>query len=237
MQNQPIILRRLTIRTDPKDVLRRMGEQDRLVPAGLQRRLNELVTDPEILALIDPVAIFKCFTVVPNEADHSQDPPMLQLEENRWVEATLINRQLPGVLSVAIAFCTIGEQLERYARQLAQNHQVLNSFILDAMGSAAIDNLVIEAGNRINSMAESKGLAASSPLFPGMDGLGLAAQPKFYEMVDAGRIGIRLSSGNVLYPLKSTSMVMGIGFRMPRWEKKHECARCSMAATCPYRKT
>ena len=233
---EPVIISWPEMEIDPADVMRRLGEQNGPVNEGVRKRLDKLLNDPETAALIQPRTIFRTFGAAGKETNDNDDSILLRLDNGVGIEGTLIARRLPRLGSIVIAFCTIGEPLEKKSRELANERQVLNGLILDAAGSAAVDRLVIETGARIHELAQAKGLAASSPLFPGMKGLGLDMQPLFHRLVEADRINIEISSGKVLYPLKSTSMVMGIGDRMPRWEKKHECAICSMRESCPYRK-
>jgi hypothetical protein len=109
--------------------------------------------------------------------------------------------------------------------------------ILDGIGSAAVDKLVLEVLSLIDSEVSSRGYEISSPVNPGMPGFPLTEQWNLLKLVNADEIGVRLTASGVLIPRKSTSMVMGIGPQMTRWTQAEVCARCTLRETCYYKVT
>jgi hypothetical protein len=104
---------------------------------------------------------------------------------------------------------------------------------LDALGSAAAEVLAVSACNRLESEATAKGWQASMPLNPGMIGWPVAqGQPELFALLDASQIGVQLTEGSVMKPLKSVSLVMGLGPDLSAPGKP--CDYCTMSATCRY---
>ena len=71
----------------------------------------------------------------------------------------------------------------------------------------------------------------SGELRAGDPGLALDAQAAVLRLAQAGGIGVRLGSGQEMQPLKSVSMVFGIGVDLPKthWSR---CDDCSSRAKC-----
>jgi hypothetical protein len=76
---------------------------------------------------------------------------------------------------------------------------------------------------------------ASSPLSPGMPELPIANQQLVFQLLPADEIGVRLTDRYVMVPLKSISMVIGLGTEMPTWTQAEVCARCSLNQNCLHR--
>ena len=62
----------------------------------------------------------------------------------------------------------------------------------------------------------------------------LTEQWNLLGLLSADEIGSRLTASGVLIPLKSTSMVIGIGPQMTKWTRAEVCARCSLRETYHY---
>jgi hypothetical protein len=79
-----------------------------------------------------------------------------------------------------------------------------------------------------------RGLMMAGELRPGDPGLALEAQKIVLRLADAKTAGVSLTRGHVLHPLKSTSMVLGVGLDLPpaRWSRCDDCPsrpRCQVA--------
>jgi len=83
--------------------------------------------------------------------------------------------------------------------------------------------------------ALSRGYQASSPLSPGMPGFSISEQWQLFKLVPAEEIGVSLNPSGMMVPRKSTSMVIGVGMKMPTWTQAEVCDRCSLKRTCPYK--
>jgi hypothetical protein len=136
----------------------------------------------------------------------------------------------------AAVVCTIGPKLEKQATNYFKQGEPLRSVLLDGIGSAAVDLLAEEVCKLVSERAASRGYRAGSPISPGMQGLPITEQRQIIQMVPAEEIGVSLTSSGIMSPLKSTSMVIGIGSSMKTWTQADVCSQCSLSETCLYKK-
>jgi len=161
------------------------------------------------------------------------------LIEPRAVHATCAEG-LPGSQSVpagvphALAVCTIGTRLEERARRLIEEGDAARAMILDAIGSAAVE----EVADRVNGELCDRHLAAGRQpglrRSPGYGKWPVSEQPLIFAVLQPLETGVELNDSCVMTPGKSISFVMpldgGEHVRGPRGR----CARCGMR-DCEYR--
>jgi hypothetical protein len=224
------VRRDIAIRLDMEHILRRqeIGPRARLRPE-LLAILQELLTSVHDLDLLKPAFVYEFRPV--DEVRHA-----FSLFRESGVRAGFT---IPPVLSEAVelAFvvCTIGPRLDERVAYYSKNGEPLRALMLDGIGSAAVDLLAQEACNLIGREAQSKGCQASSPLSPGMPELPIAIQRLLFRLVPADQIGVSLTGNCMMVPLKSVSMVIGLGPTMPAWTQAEVCARCGLNRNCLHR--
>ncbi|MBM4276495.1 MAG: hypothetical protein FJ130_01265 [Deltaproteobacteria bacterium] len=160
----------------------------------------------------------------------------LPLEDNGVIHDPLLPSLLSGADEFAVVICTIGHRLEKQVTNYFKQDEPLRGVLLDGIGSAAVDLLAEEACKLMTERASSRGYQAGSPISPGMQGLPITEQRWLFKMAPAQKIGVGLTSSGVMSPLKSTSMIIGIGPQMKTWTRAEVCAQCGLRKTCPYRK-
>ncbi|MBI2992810.1 MAG: hypothetical protein HYY48_01380 [Gammaproteobacteria bacterium] len=136
---------------------------------------------------------------------------------------------------LAAGICTVGSRLGHQIREWFAAGQAVKAVVLDEVGSLALYRLAGHLERQVRVEAQHLGLQSSGVLHPGDDGFELSEQRKVVELAGGADIGISLTSGVMLYPEKSLTMVMGLGDRMPVWGRDRGCARCRARRQCPYR--
>ncbi len=133
--------------------------------------------------------------------------------------------------SVAVGVCTLGPALEQRATALFAERRMSLALALDAVANELLFALSRRVQDRIVVDARRHGLAAAGELRPGDPGLPLRAQEAIWRLAGAESIGVRVTHGQMLHPLKSISMLLGIGIDLPpaRWSR---CDDCPSAAKC-----
>jgi cobalamin-dependent methionine synthase I len=157
----------------------------------------------------------------------------LLLEGGGSLRGELIARHLAGASEVIVALCTVGQALADYASGQFDDSAV-RSLALDGLASAAAEALAEAACRRFAEMAAGEGLKSSIPLNPGMIGWPLVeGQHQVFALLDGTDIGVQLTSSGIMQPLKSLSLVVGLGADLD--EAGQTCDYCTMRETCRYK--
>jgi hypothetical protein len=155
------------------------------------------------------------------------------LEGGAALGGPLVVEHLGGAETVVAMLCTIGSVLEEEARRVSGTDLGLG-LALDAVGSAAVYALSAAACNVVEREAGVAGLGTSLPLSPGMEGWDVdPGQRELFSLIDSEPIGVTLSPGLEMRPLKSTSSVIGIGPDLTG--AGSVCDHCALRDTCRHR--
>ena len=129
--------------------------------------------------------------------------------------------------AVACGVCTLGPNFERRASELFALHQASLAMALDELGNQLLFDVSRRAQDRMQADAARRGLSMAGELRPGDPGLALGAQAAVLRLAQAETIGISLSAGGLMHPVKSCSMVLGIGVDLPavQWSRCDHCPR------------
>jgi hypothetical protein len=136
--------------------------------------------------------------------------------------------------AIACGVCTLGTKLERRVSELFAGRQASLAMALDGLGNELLFAVSRRAQDRMLADAARRGLSMAGELRPGDPGLGLDAQAAVLRLARAETIGIRLSTGGLMHPLKSCSMVLGVGLGLPavQWSRCDHCPtrdKCKVA--------
>jgi len=136
--------------------------------------------------------------------------------------------------ALACGVCTLGPALERRVSELFGERRASLAMALDELGNELLFDISRRAQDRMQAEASRSGLCMSGELRAGDPGLALEAQGAVLRLADAAAIGISLSEGFLMHPLKSTSMVMGVGVDLPAssWSR---CDSCRSREKCGVR--
>ena len=163
-------------------------------------------------------------------------PDWMRLECGaRFTGAPDLAGRLGGATEVTAIVSTIGAGLDRAVAELFARKKALRALVLEEIGIAALYNFTDAIVSFIGVRATARGLEASSPIHPGNAGFDLSQQALVFELAAADRAGVRLATSGMMDPVKSVSMVVGLGERMPRWSRFEECDSCKARQTCRYR--
>jgi len=214
-----------------KGVLRRVGFMGHSnIRPEIKYLIIELLAGVKNDHLLEPAMAYEIYPLT--EMRYGQLP----LEGNGVMHGPLLLSLLSEAKEFAAVVCTIGPRLEKQVTNYFKRDEPLRGVLLDGIGSAAVDLLTEEACKLMTEKASSRGYRAGSPISPGMQGLPITEQRQLIKMVPAEEIGVSLTSSGVMSPLKSTSMLIGIGPNMKMWTRAEVCSQCSLRKTCPYRK-
>ncbi|MFC2024803.1 vitamin B12 dependent-methionine synthase activation domain-containing protein [Chloroflexota bacterium] len=145
-------------------------------------------------------------------------------------ESGVIARLLEKADKVAVFVLTIGNYLEDAAAHLAQDGLVLQSAVLDAIGSDAAERLADFVESQISEVAHNQGLTISRRFSPGYCDWDVTQQKMVFRAMKGDYAGIHLIDSCLMLPRKSISGIIGIGprdvedYNPCKTCDKHDCA-------------
>jgi cobalamin-dependent methionine synthase I len=179
------------------------------------------------IELLKPVVLFKVKQV--EQFRHMR----FMLMGGGELSAELLAQHLIGAEYIVAAICTIGEGVERLAKQHFLQDPTFG-LALEGFGSAAVETLATEFCARIDRLAEGSGMSTSIPLCPGMVGWPVEqGQGQIFNLLDSSRIGVELTGSCMMLPVKTISLVLGVGAHINA--QGSTCDYCSMRDRCHYR--
>lgn len=135
--------------------------------------------------------------------------------------------------SAAVMICTIGFSFEAELRK-AQARSMAEAVILDACGSALVEEACDEAEQEIASALPGKYL--TDRFSPGYGDLALELQEDISRALNADKLlGVHLNESLLFYPSKTVSAIIGISDKKQP-ARIRGCDYCSMRETCALRK-
>jgi hypothetical protein len=144
----------------------------------------------------------------------------------------LIAQHLGGAQEVVVAVCTIGDRLSTYASEQI-NINAVRGLALDGLASAAAETLAEAMCRWIEDRAAEEQLQTSIPLNPGMIGWSYPeGQQQIFALLDAQSIGVSLHDSGLMEPIKSVSLVVGLGRELGHAGRS--CDFCAMRGLCRY---
>lgn len=145
-----------------------------------------------------------------------------------------ISAHLKDCSGVVLMCATLGSNVDKLLRQ-TQAQDMAKAVILDAMASAAIEQVCDEAEKEISARLENKHFTWR--FSPGYGDFPLAVQKEFLTALNAQKvIGLCASQSGMLTPTKSVTAVIGVHEKSVQ-QQKHSCESCNMRDRCNYRKT
>jgi hypothetical protein len=154
--------------------------------------------------------------------------------DGRELEAPWLLPASGTLTAVACAVATIGDAIERRVSRLFAERRASLAIALDALGNELLFAVSRRAQDRMLVDATRSGLTMAGELRAGDPGLAIETQGTVLELAEAACVGVTLSSGSMMYPVKSTSMVLGAGLALPKtnWSRCDYCPsldRCAIA--------
>ncbi len=203
-------------------------------PAQARQRFTPLLQVAEEALQLGRSLIFPAALIhnLPVEAYHHE---RLVLVNGKSLSGQAIARFLAPAQEVAAVVCTIGDQMELLISEAMKSEPVLG-MALDGLANGAVENLGTEVCRYYEREAVQRGWQCSLPISPGMDGWPLVdAQKQLFSLVDTSLIGVELTDSAVMLPLKSASMILGLGAEIT--VQGGPCDFCNLKETCRYRQT
>ena len=125
-----------------------------------------------------------------------------RLQTGRIITPCLENAEL-----CALFVATAGEEFERFQQTVKKSGQIVEEFLLDALGSAIAEATVREACKAIEKEFGAKGLGISYPYSPGYCGWKVSDQQILFSLLPNQPCGVSLTASSLMCPIKSVNFI------------------------------
>ena len=181
-------------------------------------------------ALLRPAAAWDTFAI--KEFRHER----LVLAGGSKIGGGPVASVVAGASELAIGVCTVGGALGDRVSELQAEGGRLQAMFLDDLGSWAVDQVRQQLCHSIEAAAEGRGWRASASLSPGESEWSVADQSAIFALLDTRPIGVTLNESLMMSPVKSLSLIVGIGPGPLGVEGASNCDFCTLRERCNYRR-
>ncbi|MFO8101103.1 MAG: hypothetical protein R6U37_02875 [Dehalococcoidia bacterium] len=190
---------------------------------GLSPRIPSLIEEyfEKAKCLIDP-----SYSYIIRDIDRVEEP-LVFIKDSSILESHIISETLKRCRSVAIFTSTIGDELEKMVAWLGNSDAVLESYILDAIGSEMIEKAADFVHGIIGELANISGLAVSRRFSPGNCDWDISQQKVIFEALGDKSGGVELSHDYLMIPTKSISGIIGVGSAESGIATYNPCKTCT----------
>jgi hypothetical protein len=127
--------------------------------------------------------------------------------------------------ALACAVATIGTRIDRRISDLFAEKRASLALALDAVGNQALFAVTRVTQDLISAEVSRRNLSMAGELRSGDPGLDLDTQQTVLDLAKAEEIAVRATATHMMTPLKSLSMVLGVGIGLPAatWSRCDQC--------------
>lgn len=209
------------------EVLRYLGYNGQ----EIQEDLKNLIEDcrNETRAISNTKYIYEYFDI-----EHTSQGIKVVNSDTTFISNDIKNH-LKDCHSIVIMAVTAGANIEKNIK-LMEKTNLTKALIMDACATTLVEEVCDEIEKAIKIQAESKKLNITSRFSPGYGDLSLEAQKDIVSLINSNRrIGLNLSSNNILFPRKSVTAIIGIG-KIEKKNNINKCINCNKKDTCLFRR-
>jgi len=141
-----------------------------------------------------------------------------------------------GAEELIVAVCTVGPAADRLIERAQRAKQLFKALVLNDVAAWAVDMVRQQLCRCFEEEAMEQGYHISAPLSPGESVWSVQDQAVIFSLLDAAQIGVSLSPSMVMSPIKSLSLILGVGSRPVGVEGASNCDFCTIKERCAYQR-
>ena len=228
------IIKNIKLKIDEEEVLRYQGYHRN--KAGETSEIILQITREEIeqgYCLFEPKGIYSK-VMIKNISSEGR----INLENGLCLEInnSMLNL-LKGTRYLAFGLSTIGNQLEEKVVELFAKNEYPKAMALDAVGTVASKFLSNYIQSVICQEAKEQNFQTTKYFSPGSGDWNISQQKNIFQIIPAGKIGVKLTESYMMIPKKSLSWVIGMGKEIIIPSKGDDSCKTCLAENCQFRKT
>lgn len=197
-----------TIQPSDKELKHVLGKRaDRLMKSNQNVAKYEGAKE-DLVNLVKPAAGWKILEIKVFSSDS------IMLDGEKLLGTSHFLKAIENASHLLIAVCTIGEAVEKRAKEYMNNNNTFKGFLLDGMASWAVGKVKNQFLDWVTDEVEARhGFTSSLPFSPGIGSWPMTDQIVVFDLLGevAGLIGVRLTDSMIMVPVKSESMLLGLG--------------------------
>ncbi len=182
----------------------------------------------EIAELIEPAVVWDRFPV--REMRHET----VILEDGRHIGNGPVTTVMGGAAHLVIGVCTVGPAVSDRVHEHKESGEVVRSLLLDQLGTLAVGQLSQQFYEWLKTDTTSQGQYISTYLSPGESEWSIRDQETIFGLLDAAAIGVSLTETLLMKPIKSLSLMAGVGHQPMGVPGASHCDYCTMGDRCPF---
>ena len=162
-------------------------------------------------------------------------PDSLELDGGVILATKEFSSYIKGATHIYAFVVTIGRALEEAASSYMGSGDHLFGYLLDRLGSFAVESLAKNTEYDLRRALEPEELSVSMRFSPGYCDWRIEEQFKLATIIDFTKAGVVLTKNCMMIPKKSISAVVGVGPKELFSKRISPCEVCNMKV-CDYRR-
>ena len=134
----------------------------------------------------------------------------VRLNEHIAFKSPKLAKSLKNAEKIVCFVGTIGTEVEREIKKLLREHQLAEAYILDALGSVAVESMVDQFQQHMEEKSRRESETVTLRFSPGYCDWPITEQKKLFRVFDPEKMGVELLDSCLMQPRKSISGVFGI---------------------------
>ena len=159
----------------------------------------------------------------------------IEIEENIKFYTRKTTDHMRGASSLVLFLVTIGDGIEKEASDLTSGKDPLKGYLLDRLGSFAIESLAENMEKKLRKDYSINKKSVSSRFSPGYCDWPIEDQFKMAKILDFSKAGVTLTEGCMMAPKKSISAIVAVANEDVFKELVSSCDICEIK-DCSYRR-
>ena len=218
--------------------LDRINKDIALRYCGMKKDKLQLIDDiferlePELLQAIDSRYVYEEFTI--KEIEDGESPFVSFDNCELELRGHSITEHLRKCEKAIFICLTLSADVDRLIRQ-KEVLDMTEAYLCDAAASAVIEDALDLLEEEIH--ADYSDYYMTFRFGIGYGDLSLEHQKDFLRILDSQRkIGVGLTSGNMLSPAKSVTVIIGLSREEIKEKKRNNCLSCRLRSDCEFRR-
>jgi hypothetical protein len=186
------------------DVFKFLGDQgeSQQYSHALKKKVRDMKKKAK--TLLAPRVLYGVFDI-----DHISKA-RVEIEEDWRLKSPKLSKTLRPCEEIVCFVATVGTRIEKEINRLFKQNRLSEAFVLDALGSAAVENLADQFQETIKDAVQEQEKTVTLRFSPGYCDWPITEQKELFNLVDSDSIDVELNDACLMTPRKSISGMFGI---------------------------